>query len=471
MSRFRPSRNYVSGKVVFDGGPVDISGDLVVSGTITANEYQVNVINTNVTHIDADGDTKFGDTPDDTHQFTGSVYINGPISASSFIGPISATPAGTNTQVQFNADGAFEAATQFTWATGSNTLDINGHISSSTVSISSSNPAETLFRIDSYDSPYLMTVDASSTLDGAARLMMRNSNDDITEPAGNLGRGLFHLEQESTSSAAIEANGLSIWTYAQNNYSSKITLSTWDPPVGAGSEIQFFTNDGTFPIGGVVDNQALGRMGFGGWDGNDTYLGSLIVARAVENWNFDVKNGTDIEFYTVPIGKGQNSNLKERIRFTSEGHLIVFPYSASNDDALPINTNYDRSAGAPALQVYGPTLFGSSSASTHIFTGSVNITGNLAASADISASFFYGDGSNLTGLNASNISAGTLDNARLPATISVTNVTASALVSASLFYGDGSNLTNVSAPLLVGKSLFVDSINGNDGTATRGSES
>ena len=77
MSRFRPSRNYVSGKVVFDGGPVDISGDLVVSGSITANEYNVNVINTNVTHIDADGNTKFGDTPDDTHQFTGSVFING----------------------------------------------------------------------------------------------------------------------------------------------------------------------------------------------------------------------------------------------------------------------------------------------------------------------------------------------------------------------------------------------------------
>ena len=76
MSRFRPSRNYVNGKVVFDGGPVDITGDLIVSGTITANEYNVNVINTNVTHIDADGNTKFGDTPDDTHQFTGSVFIN-----------------------------------------------------------------------------------------------------------------------------------------------------------------------------------------------------------------------------------------------------------------------------------------------------------------------------------------------------------------------------------------------------------
>jgi hypothetical protein len=67
----------------------------------------------------------------------------------------------------------------------------------------------------------------------------------------------------------------------------------------------------------------------------------------------------------------------------------------------------------------------------------------LSASLNISASAFYGNGANLTDLNASNISAGTLDNARLPATISVTNVTASSLVSSSFFYGDGSNLTNL----------------------------
>ena len=46
-------------------------------------------------------------------------------------------------------------------------------------------------------------------------------------------------------------------------------------------------------------------------------------------------------------------------------------------------------------------------------------------------------------LDASNISAGILDNARLPATISVTNVSASSLVSASFLYGNGSNLTQL----------------------------
>ena len=70
---------------------------------------------------------------------------------------------------------------------------------------------------------------------------------------------------------------------------------------------------------------------------------------------------------------------------------------------------------------------------------------NVTASAIVSATSFYGTGSNIVGLNASNISAGTLNTARLPDTMSVTHVTASSLVSASFFYGDGSNLTGISA--------------------------
>ena len=74
---------------------------------------------------------------------------------------------------------------------------------------------------------------------------------------------------------------------------------------------------------------------------------------------------------------------------------------------------------------------------------------NVTASAHVSASLYYGSGVNLKALNATNITNGTLNNARLPATIGVTNVTASAHVSASLYYGDGRNLRNVNLPSVV----------------------
>ena len=54
-----------------------ITGTLDVSGTINANEININVENRTVTNIGITGSTKFGDTSDDTHQFTGSVNISG----------------------------------------------------------------------------------------------------------------------------------------------------------------------------------------------------------------------------------------------------------------------------------------------------------------------------------------------------------------------------------------------------------
>jgi len=62
-----------------------ITGSVEISGTLTANQYNINVIDKTVTNISASGDTKFGDTADDTHQFTGSMFINGPLSASTNI--------------------------------------------------------------------------------------------------------------------------------------------------------------------------------------------------------------------------------------------------------------------------------------------------------------------------------------------------------------------------------------------------
>ena len=64
------------------GGDVDMRGDLVVQGTITAQEFHTEFVSASI--IYDSGSTKFGDTADDNHDFTGSVQI---------------TNAGTNTQL------------------------------------------------------------------------------------------------------------------------------------------------------------------------------------------------------------------------------------------------------------------------------------------------------------------------------------------------------------------------------------
>jgi len=86
-----------------------------------------------------------------------------------------------------------------------------------------------------------------------------------------------------------------------------------------------------------------------------------------------------------------------------------------------------------------------------------NSTGSMIASGIVTAFKFVGIGSDITTINASNISLGTLTNARLPQTISVAGSITSAddlygqdawlqgSVTASNFFGNGSNITSINA--------------------------
>lgn len=57
----------------FDASILSLTGSLIVSGTIRANE--LDIISTTVTEVNQSGSTKFGDSDDDTHIFTGSFSV------------------------------------------------------------------------------------------------------------------------------------------------------------------------------------------------------------------------------------------------------------------------------------------------------------------------------------------------------------------------------------------------------------
>lgn len=87
------------------------------------------------------------------------------------------------------------------------------------------------------------------------------------------------------------------------------------------------------------------------------------------------------------------------------------------------------------LSATGSTQIGDSSDDIHSFTGTVNVTGALSSSLNISASAFYGDGSNLSGLS-STLDQVTTNGNTTTNQISVAALTAStggALITGSLF--------------------------------------
>ena len=70
-------------------GTLTAPGDVNVNGILTAKELHIDYVTSSVLY--ESGSTKFGDTSDDTHNFTGSVYISGSINVSSITGSVDFT--------------------------------------------------------------------------------------------------------------------------------------------------------------------------------------------------------------------------------------------------------------------------------------------------------------------------------------------------------------------------------------------
>ena len=63
-------------------GNVTVNGNLTVDGTLTAQEFKTEFVSASI--IFESGSTKFGDTTDDTHNFTGSLQVSGAFSLNNY---------------------------------------------------------------------------------------------------------------------------------------------------------------------------------------------------------------------------------------------------------------------------------------------------------------------------------------------------------------------------------------------------
>ncbi len=98
-------------------GSISLTGDLTVLGTVNARQFNISVISSSV--IYQSGSTKFGDTSDDTHSFTGSVSITGSVSASTFI------CVGNLTDFSSSLDARINSVSSSAGSGGGNTFDFN----------------------------------------------------------------------------------------------------------------------------------------------------------------------------------------------------------------------------------------------------------------------------------------------------------------------------------------------------------
>lgn len=73
----------LSGSLILSGSQT-ITNNLTVFGTVNARQFNISVISSSI--LFESGSSKFGNSADDIHSFTGSVSIDGELTATSFVG-------------------------------------------------------------------------------------------------------------------------------------------------------------------------------------------------------------------------------------------------------------------------------------------------------------------------------------------------------------------------------------------------
>jgi hypothetical protein len=110
-------------------GNANIQNDLIVSGNIIAQQYIVSSSVTYMTTSFSNGSTIFGNDTNDTHRFTGSVYITNDITASNVRGTIIANNGLVSSSTQFVNYGALLTSSVSGRQAVSGTLIVSGNTS------------------------------------------------------------------------------------------------------------------------------------------------------------------------------------------------------------------------------------------------------------------------------------------------------------------------------------------------------
>lgn len=71
------------GETIISGSAL-VTSDLTILGAVNARQFNISVISSSV--LFESGSSKFGNTSDDIHSFTGSVQVTGSVTATSFVG-------------------------------------------------------------------------------------------------------------------------------------------------------------------------------------------------------------------------------------------------------------------------------------------------------------------------------------------------------------------------------------------------
>ena len=402
LSLFQIASGSVSASISPDNG-FRVNTDVYIDGTLTAKEIHTDYVTSSVLY--QSGSTKFGDTSDDNHLFTGSVLVNGNVSATSITGSINFNnltnvPTLVSGSSQINITGTTDYST-FSSSVSTSIGSLSSSVATTTSDLSSS--------IGSLSSSI-----ATTTLD------LKNRIDSIEGVTGSISSlNSFTSSINTTIKSKLDADGV-ISGSSQIIYSG---LTGIPSGIVSGSSQISYTGITNIPSGIVSGSEQL----TGSYDTRYVLSGSITQT----TWDNIASKPNDIV---------SSSNQISAFGFLQTSSFNT--YTSSNDGRVSslesftssLNTNY-----------VSETEFGTYTGSINTFTSSVN---SYTSSND-------GRVSSLESKTGSYATTGS------NSFIGTENVTGSLIVSNSLNVIGSQNVTG---SLIVSSSLKVigtQNINGN----------
>ena len=382
-------------------------GGLTIQGTLTAQTYVVSSSITTMSIAQSSGSTVFGNSDDDTHTFVGNTISGSSTSTGSFgslvIGDVSVpnfktlsgsistrlTTEETNVNALQSDSGSF--STRITNATSSIAgLKVDSGSFSTRLTTEEAN-VDVLQAASASFSTRVTTeeanVDVLQTASGSfsTRVTTEEANVDVLQAAS---------ASFSTRVTTEEAN---VDALQSDSGSFSTRLTTEEANIDA---LQVDSGSFDTRIANATSSIAGLKADSGSFDTRITNATSSILGLKTDSGSISTRI-TNIE----TNAGGQSLNTTDSPTFaglTTTGNVVI-------QGTLTAET-YVVSSSVTTMSVQqasGSTIFGDSIDDTHQFTGSLSLSGSFSANSTstssfgmVTASYFYGDGSNLTGITS-----------------------------------------------------------------------
>ena len=354
---------------------VSIPGDLTVGGIVTAQEFHTEFVSASI--IYQSGSTKFGDTLDDVHQFTGSVSITGSSTFTNHgpayflqgdVGIGTTTPASGN-KLHVIDDNGQDGTVKLGGSEAALGLVINYDQSSATTTTITSNPSYTntgalmILRVDG---------DNSST---ANQLVLKGdgnvgigtaSPDAILQIANNDGSS-YRFGFGGTSDVYLDADNVYIRT--DNGGTNTATFTTTGLGIGTTSP----SNKLHVSTG---NNTATGFRVDTGLDNNSASTPSALDLRNVGG------SVSDAVAATFNVGSADRAKIISG-RYSSGGYLQIQTGNSSNTLTDRVRIDNSGNVGIGTTSPLNALHVESNSALKALFTNTDFVNGSAGTSLDI----------------------------------------------------------------------------------------